>query len=279
MLKKISKIFIKLLVLIDKFLISFFDKRNFLVFFKDELEKKTIFKHFIFNKEIKFFCPNQTCYWRYKSWITREPDTIEWINNFRNDKSIFWDIGANIGQFSLYSSLKHPSLKVFSFEPSTSNLRVLSRNIFLNNLGNKIKIFPIGVTDNNKFSIMKENNFVEGAALNNLSDTIDGVNEKHAYSTFSMSLNYLIEKSILKCPNYIKIDVDGLEEKIIFNSNLILKNKELRSILIELSDEVEENFEIVNYIQNFGFEMKSFNFPSQQREFKNFKNYIFERKK
>ena len=115
MLEKLSKIIIKLLFLINKFLINLFNKKNFLVFFKDELEKKTIFKHFVLNKEIKFFCPNQTCYWRYNSWITREPYTIEWINNFKKDSSIFWDIGANIGQFSLYASLRHPMLNVFSF--------------------------------------------------------------------------------------------------------------------------------------------------------------------
>ena len=30
---------------------------------------------------------------RYETFFTKEPDTIEWINNFR-ENSIFYDIGA-----------------------------------------------------------------------------------------------------------------------------------------------------------------------------------------
>ena len=71
--------------------------------------------------------------------------TIEWINNFKKDyknKSkdiIFWDIGSNIGLFSLYAAKIHKNCKVYSFEPSTSNLRILSRNIDINDLSERIK--------------------------------------------------------------------------------------------------------------------------------------------
>ena len=51
---------------------------------------------------------------------------------------IFWDIGANIGIYSIYAALKHQHIQVVSFEPSTSNLRILSRNISINNLDEKI---------------------------------------------------------------------------------------------------------------------------------------------
>ena len=57
------------------------------------------------------------------------------------EKIIFWDVGSNIGLYSIYAALKHKNCEVISFEPSTSNLRTLSRNIFINNLENKVKIF------------------------------------------------------------------------------------------------------------------------------------------
>ena len=43
--------------------------------------------------------------WRVRTILDKEPDTIEWIDNFsidNNDNFIFWDIGANIGLYSLY---------------------------------------------------------------------------------------------------------------------------------------------------------------------------------
>ena len=51
---------------------------------------------------------------------------------------LFIDIGANIGLYSIYAAIKHSNSEVISFEPSTSNLRVLSRNISINKLEEKI---------------------------------------------------------------------------------------------------------------------------------------------
>ena len=73
-----------------------------------------------------------------KLFSQKEPETLEWIDNFdSNGKTIFWDIGANIGLYSIYAATKFDSLDIFAFEPSTSNLRVLSRNISLNNFEKK----------------------------------------------------------------------------------------------------------------------------------------------
>ena len=50
-----------------------------------------------------------------------------------------------LGCIQFMQHKKIDNIKIFSFEPSTSNLRVLSRNIFLNNLSEKISIsqFPL----------------------------------------------------------------------------------------------------------------------------------------
>ena len=101
---------------------------------------------FIFNKKIEFFAPNDIVKWRIDSLYTKEPETLEWIDSFNyKDEILFWDIGANIGLYSVYASQKHKNIKIFSFELSTSNLRILSRNISLNNLQEKIIInqFPL----------------------------------------------------------------------------------------------------------------------------------------
>ena len=66
-----------------------------------------------------------------------------WVKIIRinkKDNLIFWDIGANIGLYSIYNSLKHPKSTTIAFEPSSSNLRVLTRNISINNLEKNIKL-------------------------------------------------------------------------------------------------------------------------------------------
>ena len=79
--------------------------------------------------------------WRIDTLLTKEPETIEWINNFKDNKElVFWDIGANIGLYSIYAALRYKDIKIISFEPSTNNLRILSRNISINQLDEKIFI-------------------------------------------------------------------------------------------------------------------------------------------
>ena len=113
--------------------------------------------------------------WRVNTFFTKEPETLEWIDNFKSEKKfILWDIGANIGLYSIYAALKHSNCEIISFEPSTSNLRTLSRNISINNLENRVKIFTNPLTNQtNKFLTMKENDFIEGGALNSFGEQYD----------------------------------------------------------------------------------------------------------
>ena len=49
-------------------------------------------------------------------------------------KSVSVICAKNIGLYSIYAALRHKNIEVISFEPSTNNLRILSRNISINNL-------------------------------------------------------------------------------------------------------------------------------------------------
>ena len=60
----------------------------------------------ITEKIIKFSLKGETTYYRAKTLFTKEPETIDWIRKFEKD-SVFYDIGANVGVYSLFSSLEH----------------------------------------------------------------------------------------------------------------------------------------------------------------------------
>ena len=96
---------------------------------------------------LAFFCPGKLPAMRARTLFTKEPETIAWLNSFApND--VFWDIGANVGVYSLYAALK--GNKVWAFEPAPGNYYILSRNIELNKLDKSISIiFPLGLTPRN----------------------------------------------------------------------------------------------------------------------------------
>ena len=53
--------------------------------------------------EYIFSCPNSLIQWRAETFFTKEPETIEWINTFKSDETLF-DVGANIGLYSIYAA-------------------------------------------------------------------------------------------------------------------------------------------------------------------------------
>ena len=88
-----------------------------------------------------------------------------------------------------------------SFEPSSSNLRTLSRNIYINQLHNRIKIFSLPLSKNkNIFLNMKEENFLEGGALNSFGSELnfEGKNfdSKMIYSILAHLLTFYLK---IKC--------------------------------------------------------------------------------
>ena len=76
---------------------------------------------------------------RIKSYIKEEPSTLEWIESY-NSNSIFYDIGSNIGGYSIISIINHPKIKVYSFEPNFINFYIQASVC----KDNKIKnLFPL----------------------------------------------------------------------------------------------------------------------------------------
>ena len=63
---------------------------------------------------LRFYTPNRINFYRIKTFSTKEPETLEWMDGFQKDK-VFWDIGANIGLYSIYAALKHPNIEIVSF--------------------------------------------------------------------------------------------------------------------------------------------------------------------
>lgn len=286
LIKKIIDFFVIILVSLNKISFIIFKKR-FLGYFKEKLENHCYIKKKITNNQITFFSPNKLIEWRVETFLEKEPETIEWIDSFKSDESfIFWDIGANIGLYSLYASLKYKNLDVIAFEPSTSNLRVLSRNISINNLQSKIKIVNQPLSqERNKFSQFNESTFQEGGALHSFREKYDFTGKnfetKNQYQLLGTNINDLIDKNILQIPNYIKIDVDGIEHLILQGGDKYLSEKKIKSILIEVNENFFDQFNQIKGIMhknNFSLKKKDRNENFYQNSnFEKMYNYIFDK--
>ena len=225
--------------------------------------------------ELNFFSPNFFSRWRAQTLLTKEIDTIDWINNF-DDNCIFWDIGANIGIYSLYSAKIKKKINVIAFEPSPQNFTILTKNIFLNKMSENIIAIPNPLDHiNNHISYFKENDIEEAGSKNTFDNNFDISNYSNVFKTISLSIDYLTENKILQIPNYIKIDVDGNERNILQGASNTLNNKFLKSVLIESNDKNNEKNKILNFLENKNFKLQKSTITSKKS---GNQNLIFVRK-
>ena len=285
MVRKLSYLIYKILKILD----IFFHKitgRSFLIWFSEFIENDSYKKIKILDRDVKFFVPNYITNWLIDEFYTKEPETLEWIDSFekKENKIIFWDIGANIGIYSIYASLKYSNIEVVSFEPSTSNLRILTRNISINKLEEKIKVnqFPLSNVEN-KYLMFNEGKFIEGVGMHAWGENynFEGkyFNPVNNYKIYGTTINYLLNNNILAIPNYIKIDVDGIEHLILRGASKYLKNPNIKSLSIELNENFKEQIDSAFNIMkenNFNFKHKK-HAASTLNVYKDIYNYVFER--
>ena len=266
---KISSFIINLIIKLLDGILKLFARDNLIYSISEKLEKNFYNEINVKNFTIKFYAPTLVIKWRFDTILSKEPETIEWIDGFNNSTEfIFWDIGANVGLYSLYTARKYKNSKIISFEPSTSNLRVLSRNISLNNLSNKIRINQLPLFDKNlDFNLMKEKKFIEGGALNAFSVDHDYQGKKffseNSYKIMGTSINYLIDNNILEIPDYIKIDV-------------------IKSICIELNEDFKDQLDLsLKILKNNNFVIRQKKHADEfdkSLKFSKIYNYIFDKK-
>lgn len=296
----ISKFFYKLIVFLNFIIEKLFKRKNFRFYIYELLRNNNI-KKILNNKITIFFCPSSETKRRIDTILTKEPETIDFINNFvkiknkdKNKDLIFFDIGSNIGLYSIYASQVIDKIKVYSFEPSFNNLSILSKNISMNNLNEKIFIMPFSVTEKKESRPFFPSNFYEtmdqeGGAINYFGEInnlfVDSSKNKNnflTYSTFGTSLDDLIEEKIIPFPDVIKIDTDGQELKILRGSRNLLKNCRTLKLQIELNEKdiahFDESLKILK-ANEFVFLKKLRNDEYHKNEkFSEVYNYYFEKK-
>lgn len=188
---------------------------------------------------LKFYCETDMEKYRMESFWTKEPETIEWIKSFTD--CIFFDVGANIGVYSLYCASFHPDCLVYAFEPVRCNFIRLMQNIELNGFDNVIAL-PFAVGERSRIGVMVESEKEIGHSGDQL-EIGEGV-------TKIVPIVSLDDLRRWETPDYLKVDIDGLELNVVLGALHQLVN--IESCLIETNEYKED---IVSYLTGFGFTM------------------------
>jgi len=180
----------------------------------------------------------------------KEPETIRWIDANVKKGDVLFDIGANVGAYSLYAAAVTEA-KVYSFEPSSSTFSLLLKNIYLNKLSDLIVPFNMPLSSRSDMKEFVYSTLDSGSAIHTGLEkpaTVGGIHQP----MLSVSLDDLIQKYHVPLPNHMKIDVDGHEMEIIHGATGILKNNSLRSVQIELTSTDKDYALIVGLLEECG---------------------------
>lgn len=176
--------------------------------------------------------------YRIATYETKEPETLDWIEQSLRSDDVFFDIGANIGLYSVFAAKVQPTAKVYAFEPSIPNFSRLFRNMLNNSLKNLVPM-NLAVSGTSMLDYFHMSEWLNGSALHGFGGKIDFAQETSSsvplkYGTFGVSLDDLVYKHGLPVPNLIKLDVDSIEEQIIKGGSRVLSSTACRSILVEV---------------------------------------------
>lgn len=190
--------------------------------------------------QLRFAAPNALCKWRYETFSSKEPETLEWINTLP-DGAVLWDIGANVGLYSIYAAKKR-NCKIWAFEPSVFNLELLARNIYLNGLTDRVCIVPIALSDKLGSSQMRMTSTEWGGALSTFGESFgwdgEAIRQVFEFKTMGLSMEDAVQKLSIPQPDFIKMDVDGIEHLILNGGTAVLNN--VKGVLIEINDAFHE---------------------------------------
>ena len=178
--------------------------------------------------EVSFVAFGRAAAGRALTMLTKQPRTIAWIDGFRPG-SVFWDIGANVGAFTLYAA-RRGDIRVVAFEPAAVNYFVLAANCEANQFD--VECLLLGVGRDASVQRLEVSQFAPAQSF-----SFNGKREKpHAgrQSALVLSIDRLVEDYGLPCPNYLKIDVPALTEDIIAGGARTLRREDVREIHMEM---------------------------------------------
>ena len=134
-----------------------------------------------------------------------EQDLLEkWFLYYQKKIKVIYDIGANLGNHTVYFASHRSQAMVYAFEPLEENFYLLNRNVKANKLEN-VQLYPYALGDKEMQACMRVN--TEG---NNGTAHIDIDSQQGEVVEIKKA-----DALKLPAPDFIKIDVEGFEYHVL----------------------------------------------------------------
>ncbi|HEY5410286.1 MAG TPA: FkbM family methyltransferase [Caulobacteraceae bacterium] len=213
-------------------------------------------------RTMRFAATGSSSVKRVKRVLTKEPITIAWIDTFKQGETLY-DIGANVGMYTIYAAAMRGT-RVYAFEPEALNYAELNKNIFLNDFNSHVLAYCLALSDVNKVDQLLLSDFGYGISYHDFQENSWAGDKQFSPDWFvsrenrktqgciGMRLDSLLEDG-LPVPDHVKIDVDGLEHRVIHGMRGLLHRSELKTVLLEVNFDAPANLALIDEICAMGW--------------------------
>jgi FkbM family methyltransferase len=169
---------------------------------------------------------------------------VEWVRHSIGAGEVLYDIGANVGTFSLVAAT-HSRARVVAFEPGYSSFARLCENIQLNGCQHSIVPVPLPLADVNGMVGFKYRSVDPGQSRHRLKPAVwsfrkgdrrskPPIEGRYEQPVLAIRLDDAVSRFHLPPPQHLKVDVDGAEERVLVGARRTLRSRTLRTVLIEV---------------------------------------------
>lgn len=232
--------------------------KNWRLYFKRKHEKNEITRYVTNGKELAFDLP-PIFFFVFKEIFMEDFYHIEsLLKNVPND-AVVLDIGCNAGLFSFITLSKKTSAKIYAYDPMEVNVKLLENNIKLNKgLDTQIKVFKNAVTGKEQGPIELfyddvNNDSVIASVFENFSE-----NNNQSKMVDTISLAQIIKQNNLKKIDLLKLDCEGSEYPILYESPVEIWNH-INVMTIEtheLDKELKNTNALVKFLESKNYEIE-----------------------
>ena len=191
-----------------------------------------------------------------------EEEVYEYIMKLP-EGTVFFDLGASIGNFSLFSAAH--GLETYAFEPDPKNFEALELNRRVNAFP-ELRTFEIAISDGfNSNGVLMSNSkkqrrgdhhkvlkVIENSAHSSVLEHLDT-----EQTVRTLSLDQAIEQLKLPVPDYMKIDIDGSEVAFFRGAAKTLADPKLKGFMIELYKESPFYSQLLQTLASANFELEA----------------------
>jgi len=155
---------------------------------------------------------------------------VEWLSKTLRSGDVLWDIGSNVGAYSILAAKLCPQARVFAFEPFIPTFSHLWENIVLNEVTSQVFPVNVGLSDNTGPVSLAVNDPRAGSSQHQVGK-IGGQLQQGVLAIRGDDLSVLLG---IPAPTLLKLDIDGLEVEAMNGLRETLKKGTLREAMVEI---------------------------------------------